>query len=88
MSTVAFSHDRINLLRSKLSNLSLVIIDEVSMVGSNMLLEVHKRLQQIKGVSDEWSEHISSGGDLYQLPRVGQSQLLSKVVSFWLCVDR
>ena len=56
------SHDRINSLRSKLSNLSLVIIDEVSMVGSNMLLEVHKRLQQIKGVSDDWwSEHISGG---------------------------
>ena len=30
-----------------------VIIDEVSMVGSNMLLEIHKRLQQIKGVSDD-----------------------------------
>ena len=28
----------------------LVIIDEVSMVGSNMLLEINKRLQQIKGV--------------------------------------
>ena len=30
-----------------------VIIDEVSVVGSNMLLEIHKRLQQIKGVSDD-----------------------------------
>ena len=38
------SHDRINSLRNKLSNLSLV-----SMVVSNTLLEVHKRLQQIKG---------------------------------------
>ena len=47
------SHDRLNTLRSKLSKLTLVIIDEVSMVGSNMLLEIHKRLQQIKGVSDD-----------------------------------
>ena len=40
------SHDRLNTLRSKLlSKLTLVIIDEVSMVGSNMLLEIHKRLQ-------------------------------------------
>ena len=45
------SHDRINSLRTKLSHLMLLIIniDEVSMVGSNMLLEIHKRLQQIKG---------------------------------------
>ena len=31
----------------------LLIIDEVSMVGCNMLLEIHKRLQQIKGESDD-----------------------------------
>ena len=44
------SHDKLNSLRSKLSNLALLIIDEVSMVGSNMLLEIHKRLQQTKAV--------------------------------------
>ena len=38
-------HDRLNTLRSKLSKLTLVIIDEVSMVGASMLLEIHKRLQ-------------------------------------------
>ena len=48
------SHDRLNTLRSKLSKLTLVIINEVSMVGSNMLLEIHKRLQQIKCVSDDY----------------------------------
>ena len=36
------SHDRLNTLRTKLSQLTLVIIDEVSMVGSNMLLEILK----------------------------------------------
>ena len=45
------SHDRQNTLRTKLSRLMLVIIDEVSMVGSNMLLEIHKGLQQIKGIT-------------------------------------
>ena len=40
------SHDRLNTLRSKLSKLTLVIIDEVSMVGVNMMLEIHKHLQQ------------------------------------------
>ena len=33
-------HDKLN-LRTKLSNLTLIIVDEVSMVGSNML-EIHK----------------------------------------------
>lgn len=76
------SHDRLNSLRSKLSRLMLVIIDEVSMVGSNMLLEIHKRLQQIKGVSDD----VTFGGvsklavgNLYRLPPVGQPRLFSTV---------
>ena len=46
----------------------LLIIDEVSMVGSNMLLEIHKRLQQIKGVSDDavfGGVSILAVGDLY-----------------------
>ena len=45
------SHDRLNSLRSKLSQLVLLIIDEVSMVGSNMLLANHKRFQQVKAHS-------------------------------------
>ena len=75
-------HDRMNTLGSKLSKLTLVIIDEVSMVGSNMLLEIHKRLQQIKGVSDDvifGGVSILAVGDLYQLPPVGQPQLFSTV---------
>ena len=47
------SSERLNTLRTKLSNLLLLIIDEVSMVGSNMLLEIHRRLAQIKGVSGD-----------------------------------
>ena len=76
------SHDRLNTLRAKLSRLMLVIIDEVSMVGSNMLLEIHKRLQQIKGVSDDavfGGVSILAVGDLYQLPPVGQAALFSTV---------
>ena len=64
-------HDRLNTLRSKLSKL---IIDEVSMVGSNMLLEIHKQLQQIKGVLADVTfggVSILAVGDVYQLPPVG-----------------
>ena len=52
------------------------------MVGSNMLLEIHKRLQQIKGASDDTvfgGVSILAVGDLYQLPPVGQAQLFSPV---------
>ena len=78
------NHDRLNTLRSKLCRVALVIIDEVSMVGANMLLEIHKRLQQIKGVSSDITfggVSILAVGDLYQLPPICQSQLLFSKVS-------
>ena len=45
-SSQPLTHDKLNTLRMKLANL---IIDEISMVGSNMLLQIHRRLQQLKG---------------------------------------
>ena len=75
------NHDRLNSLRSKLSKLALLIIDEISMVGSNMLLEVHKRLEQIKAVMPDRSTFggvsILAVGDLYQLPPVCQTPVFS-----------
>ena len=47
-----------------------------------MLLEIHKRLQQIKGVSADVTfggVSILAVGDLYQLPPVGQPLLFSTV---------
>ena len=45
----ALSQEKLNTLRLKLSNLKLLIIDEVSMVGCNILLQIHIHLQQLKG---------------------------------------
>ncbi len=76
------NHDRLNSLRSKLSRLALFIIDEISMVGSNMLLEVHKRLQQIKAVLPDITfgdVSVLAVGDLYQLPPVGQAPVFSTI---------
>ena len=76
------NHDRLNSLRSKLSNLVLLIIDEVSMVGSNMLLEIHKRLQQIKAVLPDvpfGGVSVLAVGDLFQLPPVCQAPVFSSV---------
>jgi hypothetical protein len=53
------TQDKLNTLRMKLSNLQLLIIDEVSMVGSNMLLQIHKRLQQLKGSKDDTTSAFS-----------------------------
>ena len=68
--TQPLTQDKLNTLRTKLSNLQLLIIDEVSMVGSNMLLQIHKRLQQLKGKGDDatfGNISILAVGDLYQL---------------------
>lgn len=76
------NHDKLNSLRSKLSNLVLLIIDEVSMVGSNMLLEIHKRLQQIKTVLPDvpfGGVSVLAVGDLFQLPPVGQAPVFNPV---------
>ncbi|VDI59074.1 Hypothetical predicted protein [Mytilus galloprovincialis] len=67
------SEDKLNTLRSKLDNLQVLIIDEISMVNKRLLYFVHERLRQIKkkpetclfgGVS------IIAVGDFYQLPPV------------------
>ena len=74
-SSAPLTQDRLNTLRLKLSNLQLLIIDEVSMVGSNMLLQIHKRLQQLKGSKDDTTFgniSILAVGDLYQLQPVAQ----------------
>ena len=52
------------------------------MVGSNMLLEIHRRLQQIKAVLPDIAfggVSILAVGDLYQLPPVGQAPIFSPV---------
>ena len=81
--STSLSFDKLNTLRMKLSNLTLMIIDEISMVGSDMLLNIHHRLNEIKGVNgnDIWFGNtcILACGDLYQLPPVRQSCIFNPV---------
>ena len=59
------------------------------MVGCNMLLEIHKRLQQIKGVLPDvmfGGVSILAVGDLYQLPPVGQPALFNTVTDAYACL--
>ena len=76
----SLSHDKANTLRLKLAKLKLLIIDEVSMVGCNMLLDIHKRLNEILVQPDNvmfGNVSILAVGDLYQLPPVCQPPLFN-----------
>ena len=75
--------EKLNTVRSKLENLTLLIIDEISMVGSDMFLDIHRRLNEIKGISGEgvWFGNVCilACGDLYQLPPVLQLSIFTPV---------
>ncbi|VDI50596.1 Hypothetical predicted protein, partial [Mytilus galloprovincialis] len=66
--------DSVNKLRSKLQNLSILIIDEISMVGQRSLLYVNERLRQIKqsGNAPFGNICVIAVGDFFQLPPVKQ----------------
>ena len=69
------STDNLNTLRSKLENLKVVIIDEISMVGATLFHQIHRRLEEIIGTNSFDSLFgnmtLIAVGDLYQLPPVG-----------------
>ncbi len=71
----------LNTLRSKLEEIDILIIDEISMVPSKLMCYIHGRLKQIKQVRDmeSWFGNVSvlAVGDFYQLPPVGSHTLLS-----------
>ena len=67
----ALSDKRRSLLKAELSNVKLLIIDEVSMVSNVMLLHIHNRLTHIFGPPQTLpfaGLSIPAIGDLYQLP--------------------
>ena len=53
------------------------------MVGSNMLLQIHKRLQQLKGKGDDATfgniSILAVGCDLYQLRPVAQPHVFAQI---------
>ena len=63
---------RLNSIRNKLGSLKLIFIDEISMVGNSMFnLQLNKRLQEIKGVDDDFGGvSVIAVGDLFQLEPV------------------
>ncbi|XP_069109201.1 uncharacterized protein [Argopecten irradians] len=66
--------DELNTFRTKYRNLSVIIIDEISMVGNKLLAFIHERLQQLTGTKQDFGGiSIIAVGDLYQLSPVGDS---------------
>ncbi|MCG7875518.1 MAG: AAA family ATPase [Candidatus Thiodiazotropha endolucinida] len=63
--------DSLNTFRSKYRDLSVVIIDEISMVSNSMLNFIDQRLQALKGTRTPFGGvSIIAVGDLYQLKPV------------------
>jgi hypothetical protein len=68
---IPLDNDRLNTIRSKLRKLKVVLIDEISMVGSGMFNFVNLRLQQIMGSKMPFGGvSIIAVGDLFQLQPV------------------
>ena len=60
-------------IKNKLRHVQLIIIDEISMVSSQHLLNIHTRICEIFGVNDDTpfgGKSIIVCGDLYQLPPI------------------
>ena len=72
-SYIRLSDEKRNGMRAKAGKLQLLIIDEISMVSCNLLLQIHNRLCEIKGVTDPFGGiSVIVFGDLFQLPPVLQ----------------
>ena len=81
------SAENLNSLRNCLGRLRVLVIDEVSMVGAQMISQIDRRLRQIKS-----SDKLFGGvcvlavGDLYQLPPVKQKAVFAVPTSGMLAL--
>lgn len=72
----ALSSDVANTIRALLAHLKILIIDEISMVGTKILYWLHQRLVQITGRNLPFGGiSVIVVGDLHQLPPVGDRQV-------------
>ena len=74
-------------LRNKLSEVSVVIIDEISIVSNLLLLYIHQRLVQVFGCSPDKSFagiSIIVFGGFYQLPPIEKRIIYAEYKDTWL----
>ena len=73
-------------LRSKLPDLKVIIIDEISMVSNDLLFHVHLRLTEIfESVNDQPFAGVSviTVGDFFQFPTVGGKAVYANYKENW-----
>ena len=76
------SDEKRNTLQTKYKHLSVLIVDEVSMVGNMMLHFLNLRLQEIKANKNHFGGvHVILVGDLFQLRPVGDSWIYANTLS-------
>ena len=71
-----------SILRNRLSELKIIIIDEISMIFNNLLFYEHLRLNEIFGtVNDKPFAGISviTVGDFFQFPPVGRKACICRL---------
>ena len=84
------SDKRRSSLREKLSEIKVIIIDEISMVSNKLLLYIHQRLSEIVGsINDAPFAGISIivCGDFYQLPPIQQRPVYAEFSDPMLNID-
>ncbi|MES9881383.1 MAG: AAA family ATPase [Sedimenticola sp.] len=78
---IPMGHDKLATVRFHLQSLKVLIVDEISMVGSNILWYIHRRLQDIMGTpSDDvffGGVSVIAVGDFYQIPPVLQKPIFA-----------
>lgn len=75
---IPLSGEKLASLKQLITNVKIIIIDEISMVGSDILLTVHRRLCDIFGNEEPFGGvSVLAVGDLLQLPPVAQKPVFS-----------
>ena len=73
-------------LRNRLADLKVIIINEISMVSTNLLYYIHLRLNEIFGAThiEPFADlTILAAGDFFQLPPVGGSPVYVEYKKTW-----
>ena len=75
---IALSGEKLSALKEAIGSVKVLIIDEISMVGTDMLLLVHRRLCDVMASEEPFGGvSILAVGDLLQLPPVAQKPVFA-----------
>ena len=70
---VPLSNEKLTGLKEAIGDIKILVLDEISMVGTDLLLSIHRRLCDVMGNQDPFGGvSVLAVGDLLQLPPVGR----------------